>query len=607
MIGRMGDAKGQIAGGREPANALSMPSFVRLTLLLLCLAVALPAVVGLGASSAGAAPAVNGKTIMVGLYENSPKVFTDSSGRPAGVFVDVIEDIAKSEGWTLQYVSGTFAEGLARLESGEIDLMPDVAQTADREKKYAFHKVSVFSSWSQVYARKGSGIRSIVDLNGTRVAVLEGSVQQTSFARLVESFSLKVTLVSAPDYETAFNMVVGGEADAVITNRFYGVAHATDKGLEDTAIVFEPSDLYFAATLGDPKGLLDPIDRRLTDLKEDSSSVYYQALERWTSQEVEFELPVWAQILAWVLGAALFMAVVGAYFLRRQVASRTRELREANEEMEQRIVERTAQLAEAKEWAEEADRLKSSFLATMSHELRTPLNSIIGFSGILEQGLAGPLNPEQMKQMGMVRASARHLLDLINDILDLSKIEAGELVVASQDFDLRSSIENAVATVRPLAEKKGLTVRAEIAPSVGSVESDRRRVEQILLNILGNAIKFTERGGVTVFSEADATGVSVSVKDTGIGIEAEHLREIFEPFRQVDSGLTRNYEGTGLGLAICRRLAHKLGGEVSAVSEYGVGSTFTLTLPAKEGGRLAEQDTDHRGQRAEPISGDFSP
>ncbi len=531
--------------------------------------------------------------VKVGVYENSPKVFTDSWGHPAGLFIDIIEDIAKSEGWSLQYVSGSFAEGLARVSSGEIDLMPDVALTGDRSAKYAFHSVSVLSSWSQVYAREGSGIRSIVDLNGQRIAVLEGSVQQTSFTRMAESFSLEVTLVSEPDFAAAFDAVAQGEADAVITNRFYGITHAKEMGLEDTAIVFEPSDLYFAATLGDPKQLLGAIDRRLSDLKEDPASAYYVSLDRWVSQEVNFELPTWAQTLAWTLGVALFMAVVGVYFLRRQVASRTRELREANAEMEQRIVERTAQLAEAKEWAEEADRLKSAFLATMSHELRTPLNSIIGFSGILEQGLAGPLNPEQSKQMGMVRGSARHLLDLINDILDISKIEAGELVVAHEPFDLRSCIESAVATVRPLAEKKGLALSAEIAPSVDSIMGDRRRVEQILLNILGNAIKFTERGEVALVAGADTAEARVSVRDTGIGIQPENLRKVFEPFRQVDSGLTRNYEGTGLGLAICQRLANAFGGEVSAVSELGVGSTFTLTLPNKAGGDVGWQDTDH--------------
>jgi signal transduction histidine kinase len=554
-------------------------------LLLILLLLGLSGLALLGTSPAEALPAGENSVVRVGIYENAPKVFTDESGRPSGMFVDAIESIAKSEGWVLEYVGGTFAEGLERLQRGEIDLMPDVALTTERQDKYAFHETPVLSSWSQVYAREGSGIRSMVDLNGKRVTVLEGSSQEESFTQLLGSFGAEVQVISVPDYETAFAMVARGEADAAITNRFYGLMHAQDVGLEDTSVIFAPSDLFFAATLGDPRGLLEPLERRLVELKEDPSSSYYVSLKRWTSQEVHFQFPTWALALVLVVGAALLTALAGVFLFKRRLNARTRQLREANEEMEQRITERTAELATAKERAESADHLKSAFLATMSHELRTPLNSIIGFSGILEQGLAGPLNPEQAKQMAMVRGSARHLLDLINDVLDLSKIEAGELQVSTEVFDMRALVSGAVETIRPLADKKGLTLRVDIAPEVDSFASDRRRVEQILLNLLGNAVKFTERGEVSVNAGADgSSSILVSIQDCGIGIKPEDLAELFRPFRQIDAGLTRNHEGTGLGLAICRRLAHLLGGEIYAESEHGVGSTFTLVLPAAEGG-----------------------
>jgi signal transduction histidine kinase len=571
-----GNVKGHVT--RETAAVLSC-------LLLILLLLELSGLALLGASPAEALPADENPVVRVGIYENAPKVFTNESGRPSGMFVDVIESIAKSEGWVLEYVGGTFAEGLERLQLGEIDLMPDVALTTERKDKYAFHETPVLSSWSQVYAREGSGIRSIVDLNGKRVTVLAGSSQEESFTQLVSSFGAEVQLISVPDYETAFAMLARGEADAAITNRFYGLMHARDVGLEDTSVIFAPSDLFFAATLGDPRGLLGPVERRLVELKEDPASSYYSSLTRWTSQEVHFQFPTWALALVLVVGAALLTALAGVFVFKRQLDARTRQLREANEEMEQHIAERTAELATAKERAESADHLKSAFLATMSHELRTPLNSIIGFSGILEQGLAGPLNTEQAKQMAMVRGSARHLLDLINDVLDLSKIEAGELQVSTDLFDMRALVRGAVETIRPLADKKGLALRVDIAPEVDSFASDRRRVEQILLNLLGNAVKFTERGEVIVTAGADGSrGMLVSIQDTGIGIKPQDLAELFKPFRQIDVGLTRNHEGTGLGLAICRRLAHLLGGEVLADSEHGMGSTFTLVLPAGKGG-----------------------
>ena len=243
--------------------------------------------------------------------------------------------------------------------------------------------------------------------------------------------------------------------------------------------------------------------------------------------------------------------------------------------------------------AEAADRIKSAFLATMSHELRTPLNSIIGFTGIMLQGLAGPLNPEQNKQLDMVRKSARHLLALVNDVLDISKIEAGQLDVAREPFDVQRSITNILPLVSPQADAKHLTLQVDLALDLGEAIGDLRRFEQILLNLLSNAVKFTDHGGVVLAANIIASGaqsdapsgrrmLEVRVADTGIGIKPEDLPMLFQPFRQIDSGLARSHEGTGLGLAICRRLAELMGGEISVESVWGAGSTFRITLPLAE-------------------------
>lgn len=259
-------------------------------------------------------------------------------------------------------------------------------------------------------------------------------------------------------------------------------------------------------------------------------------------------------------------------------------LRELNESLEIKVAERTHELMQARERAESADRLKSAFLATMSHELRTPLNSIIGFSGILLQQLPGPLNPEQVKQLGMVQGSARHLLDLINDVLDVSKIEAGQLEVRRTPFDLCASLDRVVASVRPLAHKKGLNIQLDIRQPTIKLTSDHRRVEQVLLNLLNNAIKFTDVGSVHVTADCRDGSVVVQVADTGIGIKSEHLSTLFQPFRQLDSGLQRQHEGTGLGLAICRKLTQLLGGTIEVTSEWGAGSVFTVCLPLEPTG-----------------------
>ncbi|HBA91992.1 MAG TPA: histidine kinase, partial [Anaerolineaceae bacterium] len=257
------------------------------------------------------------------------------------------------------------------------------------------------------------------------------------------------------------------------------------------------------------------------------------------------------------------------------------KIRKMNEELEQRVAERTAELESAKVRAESADRLKSAFLATMSHELRTPLNSIIGFTGMLLMGLVGPLEPEQEKQLNMVQDSAHHLLELINDVLDISKIEAGELELIREPFDMQESLRKSMDKVVPLAKKKGLELVPSIAPQVGKMTGDRRRVEQILLNLLSNALKFTDQGSIHVDCFVRDGMVITSITDTGIGIRPEQIESLFRPFRQLDSGTTRQHDGTGLGLSICKRLVEAMGGEIWIESEWGKGSTFSFSLPVE--------------------------
>ncbi len=254
-------------------------------------------------------------------------------------------------------------------------------------------------------------------------------------------------------------------------------------------------------------------------------------------------------------------------------------MRTINLRLEQGVAERTAELNVAKERAESADQLKSAFLATMSHELRTPLNSIIGFTGILTQGLAGPLNPEQAKQLGMVQNSARHLLELINDVLDISKIEAGQLQVTLKRYDFRKSVEKVVGTIRPMAEHKGLTLHSTIDPAIHELTSDSRRVEQILLNLLNNAVKFTEKGSISVDCGIVDRKITISVADTGIGIRAEDMEKLFHPFSQIDTGVARTHEGTGLGLSICRKIMDAHNGKIDINSKVNEGTEVILTFP----------------------------
>lgn len=257
------------------------------------------------------------------------------------------------------------------------------------------------------------------------------------------------------------------------------------------------------------------------------------------------------------------------------------ELEKYRENLEYLVEERTVELNLAKDQAESADRLKSAFLATMSHELRTPLNSIIGFTGMLIQELPGPLNPEQRKQLGMTQKSARHLLSLINDILDLSKIEAGQLNLSSDAFQISELVQNVVDLLKPFAQSKNLELNSLVEPNMANVISDKFRVQQVVINLVNNALKFTERGSVRIEVTQKESFIIIKVIDSGIGIEPSQVNSLFKPFIQIDSNITRKHEGTGLGLSISKKLITLMGGNIYVESELGKGSVFSIELPLK--------------------------
>ncbi|MFO7558209.1 MAG: ATP-binding protein [Desulfobacterales bacterium] len=260
------------------------------------------------------------------------------------------------------------------------------------------------------------------------------------------------------------------------------------------------------------------------------------------------------------------------------------------------LKEKSEALRKANEGLQELNRLKNIFLASMSHELRTPLNSIIGFTGILLMGMTGKLTEEQKNQLSMVKKSALHLLSLINDILDISKIEAGMMEPFPVEFDLIEIIQESMKNVSTAAEKKSLKFEYNLPDSL-KFFSDRRRVAQIIINLVSNAVKFTEHGsvrvsvsvisdfGVRILSEGNEkpTKIEIRVTDSGIGIKKEDMNRLFFPFQQVDASLTKRFEGTGLGLYLSKKLANLLGGDITVKSEYGKGSEFVVVLPMRIG------------------------
>ena len=270
---------------------------------------------------------------------------------------------------------------------------------------------------------------------------------------------------------------------------------------------------------------------------------------------------------------------------RKNAEDARESLRQINEQLEQKVAERTAELERAVVAAKEANQAKSAFLAKMSHELRTPMNAIIGYSEMLMEDANDAGDTGMADDLQKILSAARHLLGLINDVLDLSKIEAGKMQLYLETFDLQILVHEVASTIAPLVEKRNNRLVVNCTPVIGSMYGDSTKIRQTLLNLLSNASKFTENGRVELKIEREIVDnqvwVVMHVIDTGIGMDSEQMARLFRPFTQADASTSSKFGGTGLGLAISKQFAQMMGGDITLTSAPGAGSTFTLRVPAR--------------------------
>ena len=428
---------------------------------------------------------------------------------------------------------------------------------------------------------------------GTYVVSVLRNVTDLARAKeeIEESYrTLRVAQAEVRDERHRLELIIDSVADPILVTDQEG----------DIVLLNEPAERLFNVPSTADEGAQRRVRANGAHLTSFVSNVLTRTGEQRYRGEIQLSDPVSGRALPveGVAGTILseqgeLMWVVTILHDMTEAIEKTRlyeQLERGAAVLEVKVQEATAELAQQNELLrrqhialEQASALKSQFLANMSHEFRTPLNAILGYTHMLLHGVSGGVSDQQRKSLTRIDSNSQHLLALINDILDITRIEAGRMPLTLSSFEVPELVNEVMSELEPIIKRSALRVTAKMPKTLKPVKSDRQKVKQIVLNFLSNALKFTPSGTVTIAASYDEhkRWVAISVQDTGVGIAREDQAKVFEDFRQLDSSPTRGYGGTGLGLSICRRLAQMLGGTIELISDISKGSTFILRLPAR--------------------------
>ena len=526
------------------------------------------------------------RALNVGIYENQPKVFTEADGTPAGIFVDIIEEIARQEDWTLNYVPGSWAQCLARLESGAIDLMMDVAYSPERALKYDFCENDVISNWAQVYTRDGLNIDLITDLEGKRVATLNQGIHLIRLNHLANAFGFQFKLTAVDDYETVFRMLHEKKVDAGVVNRIYGYANEDQFRVNRTPVVFSPASLRFAVKKGDNADITEAIDGHLASMKAKKGSVYHQSIRQWLGETSKLNLPHW---IGWALGIAttgILLLFAMSMLLQFQVNRKTAHLQMANAQLEKQVTETMKAHLELKHSEERLirqERLSAigQMASGIAHDFNNMLIPILGYSDLLLEKPDMLSNPERVLPMlEAMREAARTSRETVKRLQEFHRADPRLKMDTVNVADLVAEV---VAATKPLwkssREAQSIPVRIiEEIPKDLVVTASKSQLREALMNLLLNALHaITDKGEVIIRASAQNDSLNLEVSDTGAGMSAEIARQCLEPFFS-----TKGEEGTGMGLAMVHGIVKRHDGTLRINSAPEKGTSIAIQLPLKQ-------------------------
>ncbi|MEN8208297.1 MAG: ATP-binding protein [Candidatus Fermentibacteria bacterium] len=519
----------------------------------------------------------------VGFYENYPKVFTSDTGIPSGIFVDILDKIADTEGWTLQYVHGNWSECLQRLESGEIDLMVDVAYSDARDEIYDFCENNIVSNWAQVYTREGIHAEILTDLDSMSIATLRGGIHLSRLEGLLEGFGLSCEIILADDYETVFSLLDQQEVDAGVVNRVFGHTNADRFNITRSPVVFSPASLRYAVRAGSNPDLIAAIDEHLIVMKENHGSIYHQSIRRWLGETSRFKLPQWIPIVLASVGIIILLLVSVSILLRYQVKKRTADLRNTNSELIRQIEETMRAHLELKHSEEiriHRERLSAlgQMVSGIAHDFNNMIMPILGYSDLLiESSMAGAFGEKQQRFVQIIRSSAADARDIVRRLQEFIRADTRSHM---EHINVAELISETVSVIRPALNSKPESVLKPIeitedVPADLVIIASGNQLKEALMNLLLNSVDAIREGGkIKIHAFTDEERFFLEVSDSGTGMSRETVQQCIEPFFS-----TKGSDGTGMGLAMVHGIVKRHNGELNIESSPGSGTTVTIQFP----------------------------